>query len=442
MIRIRTIIGDLDRTTISGWEIKSILEISDLLSGFGFPIKYQGNQNGKYPFYKVSDMNLPKNKKYMTLANNYINDKELMLIKGKIRPKGTIIFPKLGAALLTNKRRILSTPSIYDNNVLGVYTKQNSDFLFYIFEMIDFAKIVNEGAVPSISNTLLSKQKIPFPPFPEQQKIAAILSSVDHAIQATKQVIEKAERLKNGLIKQLLKTSLYQSKEQNLNYSIKKYTDNNTQLSMRKRLQHYFKRFGKCHQSFAIYTYGELFNNIQRPYEMEDDKEYQLITIKRRNKGIEIREKLPGKKILVKKQYQVKENDFIISKRQIVHFASGILPKSLCGSLVSGEYLVLIPNEKYLNSRFLEFLQQSSWFNASCWYASQGVDVEKLLFKTDQWFDLPIALPTTEDQLKVSELLDGLTEHMVIHQDQLNRLKLLKKGLMQKLLTGKIRVIV
>lgn len=76
---------------------------------------------------------------------------------------------------------------------------------------------------------------------------------------------------------------------------------------------------------------------------MQDNEIYQLLTVRRDYNGVESRGQYRGKEILVKTQFKVKENDFIISKRQISFGACGLVPKHLDNAIVSNEYNVFIP---------------------------------------------------------------------------------------------------
>ena len=60
---------------------------------------------------------------------------------------------------------------------------------------------------------------------------------------------------------------------------------------------------------------------------IQDNQEYDLVTVKRSRGGVIRREHLKGKDISVKSQFYIKEDDFLISKRQIVHGACGLVPK-------------------------------------------------------------------------------------------------------------------
>ena len=160
-----------------GVEYKRLEEVSEFRAGWGFPESEQGKTNGKYPFYKVSDMN--SSDVFMDVANNYISEETSIKLRCKPAPKGTIIFPKIGATMGTNKKRILTKDSCYDNNVMGLIAKSsviNDMFLYYYFsrfKLMDFAK--GTGAVPSLDTNKLKKFLIPVPPLEVQKEIVRIL---------------------------------------------------------------------------------------------------------------------------------------------------------------------------------------------------------------------------------------------------------------------------
>ena len=141
-------------------------ETSEVRSGWGFPNAYQGKNEGVYPFYKVSDMNIVGNETMMDSANNYIDDEVVKKLGISPAPAGTIIFPKIGAAVATNKKRILLSPSAYDNNVMGLIPndKVMSRFLFYWMQTINLSAIANDsGAVPSIRKSKMEEHLVPIP---------------------------------------------------------------------------------------------------------------------------------------------------------------------------------------------------------------------------------------------------------------------------------------
>ena len=162
----------------NGVEFKNLSEVCEFRSGWAFPEKEQGLKNEKYPFYKVSDMN--SSEMFMDVANNYISEETAKKLRCKPAPKDTVIFPKIGAAMATNKKRILTKESCYDNNIMGLIAKSvDARFLFYCFsryKLIELAK--GTGAVPSLDTNKLKEIKIPVPPLPVQAEIVCILDSL------------------------------------------------------------------------------------------------------------------------------------------------------------------------------------------------------------------------------------------------------------------------
>lgn len=188
------------------WKLVEIRKIANVKAGNGFPIKYQGSRNGQFPFYKVSDMNLVENKKYMNVSNNYVDKETIKMMRGNIFARGCVIYPKVGAALLGNKRRILTCESLVDNNI-GVLipdTRVTSEFLYYCMLKIDMGKLSGNGALPAVNASTVGNILIKLPKIKEQEEIVCILSSVDEKISINKQIKEKLIELKKGLMQDLL----------------------------------------------------------------------------------------------------------------------------------------------------------------------------------------------------------------------------------------------
>lgn len=157
-----------------------LVNVAEVRSGWGFPVAEQGSRAGRYPFYKVSDMNVPGNETLMARANNYIDEHAARRLGVSPAPSGTVIFPKIGAAVATNKKRLLTTESAYDNNVMGVVPGGAllPRYLLYWMQTIDLAQIANDsGAVPSIRKSDMETIEIPVPPLEVQREIVRILDT-------------------------------------------------------------------------------------------------------------------------------------------------------------------------------------------------------------------------------------------------------------------------
>ena len=159
------------------WHKSPIKKVAHVESGFGFPRQYQGVLNAEIPFYKVGDMNLSGNESEMRVSSNTISKEVLKTLRAKVFPPGTVIFPKIGAAIATNKKRILTIPSVVDNNIMGLIPKKVIDswFLFYWMQQFDLCSIANLGPVPSMRKSEVQEIKIPLPTISEQRRIVEIL---------------------------------------------------------------------------------------------------------------------------------------------------------------------------------------------------------------------------------------------------------------------------
>ena len=152
------------------WEAVRLGIITQVRGGNGFPLEYQGSLTGTYPFYKVLDMTLPGNEVYMQSANNYVDSHVSRELRATIFPAQTVIFPKVGAAVYTNKKRILSCEALIDNNVMGVTVTAVDRclpyFLYTYFQTLDLTTVSNPGPLPSINAKRINSMEMPLPPPP------------------------------------------------------------------------------------------------------------------------------------------------------------------------------------------------------------------------------------------------------------------------------------
>ncbi|MCY4149609.1 MAG: restriction endonuclease subunit S [Gammaproteobacteria bacterium] len=190
------------------WEEGRCRDIATVHSGYGFPDRFQGVKQGQYPFYKVSDISRVAERgcTYIREANNHIDIATLNKIRAKTVPSGTVIFAKIGEAIRSNRRAIMTIPAVIDNNTAGLKSKKNlsSDkFIFYLWSNVSLMDYAG-GVVPAVSKSALENVRLCYPhDLEEQQKIADCLSSVDELIEAQEQKIHLLRDYKKGLMQQL-----------------------------------------------------------------------------------------------------------------------------------------------------------------------------------------------------------------------------------------------
>lgn len=201
---------------VGKWPLVTLSDICYIRGGYTFPENLQGNHNKQdIPFYKVSDMNSIGNEIYMADSANYISMQVVKdeLNNAKIFNAETIVFPKVGMTIHTNKKRILSRDALVDNNTMGVISKDcniviNQYLYYYFICNVKLSNIASNANPPSISAANLGLLKIQLPPLPIQQQIVGACEAIDKECQDTRLRIEK---IKAEIIKSV--NSLQANKE-------------------------------------------------------------------------------------------------------------------------------------------------------------------------------------------------------------------------------------
>ena len=178
----------------------NISEFCKIYTGTGFPIEFQGKKNGKYPFYKVSDIsvNNTQQKIFLDNANNYIDEFDLSILKGNLIPAGTIVFAKIGEALKLNKRAITSCECLIDNNVIGIKPDDNIINLLYFYYYllkIDMLHYSESTTLPSVRKSTIEKIKVKIPPIDVQNKRVTILNICHKIIKYQVELIHNLDLL-------------------------------------------------------------------------------------------------------------------------------------------------------------------------------------------------------------------------------------------------------
>jgi len=176
------------------WKYKKLGEITTLKSGYT-PSSSDLLESGAIPYFKVGDMNKEGNEKYLIYTSSFVDS------SFKSYPKGSIVFPKNGAAIATNKKRILSRSSVVDLNTAALIPSNTVkiDFLYYWISKVDFRIITRRGAVPTLDTKVLMQLEIPVPPLVEQERIVAELDLLSGIIEKKKEQLKAYDQLAQSI---------------------------------------------------------------------------------------------------------------------------------------------------------------------------------------------------------------------------------------------------
>ncbi|MTR03470.1 restriction endonuclease subunit S [Streptococcus salivarius] len=181
------------------WEQRKLGEIVDITSGDAPAKFFEGNT----PYVKVDDLNYCD--KYLTATQNHVDTS----YKIKKIEKGSVVFPKRGAAILTNKIRILNVQAYMDTNMMSLNTdKANLEFLYTVISNIGLYKIADTSTIPQINNKHILPYPIYFPTLPEQTAIGSFFQEIDQLISLQQRKLEVLKEQKKTYLNLLFPTKV------------------------------------------------------------------------------------------------------------------------------------------------------------------------------------------------------------------------------------------
>lgn len=189
------------------WEARRLKDVGTLKGGAGFPHEEQGLEDEELPFYKVGDLKASLDGRVMTKPEHTISKETARKLRAAIIPPESIVFAKIGAALLLNRRRVTFVDCCIDNNMTAYLPDKRrirSEWAFYWLSILDFGEFMNPGAVPSFSEGYQAILPVLLPPLQEQTAIAAYLdeetAKLDALVAKVEEAIERLQEYRTALI--------------------------------------------------------------------------------------------------------------------------------------------------------------------------------------------------------------------------------------------------
>jgi type I restriction enzyme S subunit len=294
---------------------------------------------------------------------------------------------------------------------------------YFIFQSNSLKKLSGGSTFKELSKESLENFRVPVPPIREQRKIAEILSTVDQAIQKVGQAIEKTVRLKKGLMQELLTKGIGHKDFKNT-------------------------PIGKLPKKWCIRKLGEIAefkNGIN--FRKSQRGSGGILTIDVLN--------MYGERLSadLKNLYRVnisfnKCSDYFLKKGDILFVRSSLKregagwaalfngskePVIFCGFIIRARLAVqdLIPE-------FLVYFLRSPISRQKVISGSGQVAVTNITQETLKVLNIPV--PELDEQQKIAEILSSVDKRIETLRKRKERLKKVKRGLMEDLLTGKKRV--
>ncbi|WP_181882590.1 MULTISPECIES: restriction endonuclease subunit S [unclassified Helicobacter] len=409
------------------WEVKTLGEVCDIFGGYT-PKKQDLNSNksGK-PYFKVSDMNHEDNELYLQTTKSY-------LITHKFFRKNSVVFPKNGGAIYTNKKRILNQDSVVDLNTCVMTPKNftHNMFLFFFIENINLSKYTKGSAVPTIDMDRFKQIKIPLPPIETQKQIVEILdfkfAKIENATNALNLVKKDLVKLKASLLNSAFNGTLLEMSSQEATAT--KQSTNNTEST----LPH-------LPQDWEVKTLGEVAF-VQNGFAFKS-KEYQdngtnIIRISDiKNNQVDItdsvktQEKLPS-------EFEIHKGDLLIAMSGATTGKTGVYQYEFFSYLNQrvGNIKILkkdILLDKFRNYFFMNIKKEIE----NLAYGGAQPNISKPMLE-----NLKIPLPPLDTQKQIVEILEskfkGIEKLDYFVNDSLDKLSKLKASLLNKAFSGEL----
>jgi len=311
-------------------------------------------------------------------------------------------------------------------------TKMLNDYFGYFYQTnlveIQLNAIQQGSSNININAENIKSIKIKLPPIPEQQKIASILSNVDSLIDQTQKIIEQTQRLKKGLMQKLLTEGIGHTKFKKIHvvprfidfvvpeeWDVMKLEDISEEI-----------RDGPMGFGLHVYDYVEQGIPILR---IQNLKNLTVTKNDLRYISEEKHEEL--------KKSQVKPLDIIISKTGLLGTV-GVLPIDY-GRANLNQALARITLKNKENVVYVALFLASMIPLQILSIIGSSRTVQAGL-KLSDIKNLQVPIPKNNEQQKIVSILSNIDHHLQKQQEYKTHFESLKKGLMQKLLTGRIRV--
>jgi len=316
------------------------------------------------------------------------------------------------------KRGVLSSTMV---KILLKKKLYDSKFLFYLLKTKEnYLKDQTKGTgIPHVDETILRSLVIPLPPSEEQQKIAEILSTVDEAIQKTNDIIAKTERLKKGLMQELLTKGIGHKEFKDTEigkipkeWEVAQLGSENVSILIKsgstplKKVKEYWNG------NIPFVTQSDM-TKVDR-YLHETSEKITDLGLKNSNLLL-----IPEDSVLLSMYGTI--GKVVINKTPVA---------------ISQNIAAIILNKKNVNHEYLFYAVQKYSFQLN--RRAKIITLKHLDIQIIKNMLLPF--PSLQEQQKIAEILSTVDKKLEILKQEKVKLERIKQWFMEELLTGRIRV--
>ena len=416
------------------WEITTLKENSHITDGSHFsPPKVTKG----FPMATVE--NLKDSSLDIDSCYNISKEDFKQLTKNNCKPEiNDVLFTKDGTVgkslVFTQNIDVVLLSSIA---ILKPFESLDPYFLHYSFhsEAITkfIAKFLGGTAIKRIVLKNLEKFLFPLPSLSEQQKIVTILSNVDSLIDSTSKIIENSKSLKTGLMQKLLTKGIGHTKFKKVPWLFGKEIEIPVEWELD------IVNVLTLQNDKGAIRMGPFGSNLKTS-ELLDSGKIKTLWIENivNNEFTWKYQKfITEKKYEELKSFTVKPNDILITMMGTLGRVA-IVPDNIGTAIISSHLLKISLDQKKANYLFLYYILKSHFVFRQIIKESRGLVMGGL--NTGIIKNLHILIPPLPEQQKIATILSNIDAQINSQTQYKEKLERLKKSLMQKLLTGEVRV--
>ena len=411
------------------WEVVRLKEICEMERGFSYRSDQITDEETEIEFITIN--NIKKEGGLKKTSGLYLRDsvevdekfyvnKNSLFIANTDMARGHII----GAPILIKD---IEKRCVFSMDLTRLLLRSNNLLTSFFFYLLSHPKIRNfmkrnaQGTnVLHLNHQLVASLKLPLPPLPEQKKIAEILSTVDEAIEKVDESIARTERLKKGLMQELLTKGIghKEFKDTEIGRIPKEWEvvkiSNIADVKGGKRLPK-----------------GHNLADFRTPYPYIRVVDFKNMSIDLAN----VKFLLPETYKAIER-YTISSNDVYISIAGSVGLA-GLIPVELDGANLT-ENAAKLCNLRRVVKDFLAYVLNSLLVQKQIHgFVGKAQQPKLALFRIEK---IKIPLPPLPEQQKIAEILSTVDKRLELLRNKKEKMEGIKKGLMNDLLTGKRRV--
>ena len=405
---------------IENWSSGTIADFFNVITGTTPPTKETEFWNhGNIPWFTPADLSKLNGSALTKKSERQITEKGLKYANLEKVPKGAII---ISTRAPVGSIAITSEPATFNQGCKGLVPKdtQITESIFYYYYLLfnrgNLENLSSGSTFKELSKDLLEQFPLPIPSPSEQRRIATILTTVDDAIQHSRQAAAETERLKSGVMQELMTRGIGHTE-------FKEKGD-----------------FGRIPKEWNVKSLGELIEIVDCRHHTPEYVESGYPVVRPQNiktDGIDFSNCANISRqefLLMTERHTPKKGDIVYSRNASFGVPAFVeTDREFC----IGQDMVVM-TKLIADTKYIFYVLCSGSIQQQLKQLSGGSTIQRINLKDIRRLLIPE--PEFKEQQHISTILTTFDRKLSLQRQRTTHYEHLKQGLMNELLTGRRRV--